>query len=181
MVGKSTLVNDTFIELSKVSTLSVINHSRMKLEKGQVYSIRTIIGYGFIQYIEADRLGIEYVRILDPIKEFEEINQEEINRPQRWCCGFPLKAALNRKLVNDVGSFQLPPKYKVEFWTRCPHNVQGEHLGWFLINRETLERKFKNKLRKKHLKLSPHGVFNDTLIRERLEQNWNLVEWEPFD
>jgi hypothetical protein len=153
----------------------------MKLEKGQVYSIKISHGYGFLQYIETDSLGVEYVRILNPIKETEEIYQDEINEKQRWCIGFPLKAALNRKLINYVGQFQLPPKYKTEYWTRSPHNVRGEHLGWHIVHRETLERKFKKKLRKRHLKLSPHGVFNDTLIRERLEKNWNLSDWKPYD
>ena len=153
----------------------------MKLEQGQVYSINTAHGYGFIQYIETDSLGVEYVRILDPIKEPEEINQDEINKQQRWCCGFPLKAAYNRKLINYLGLFKLPPKYKVEYWTRTPHNIRGEHLGWHIVNRETLERKFKKILRKRHLKLSPHGIFNDTLIRERLESNWKLSEWKEHD
>ena len=150
----------------------------MKLEQGKVYSINTAQGYGFIQYIETDSLGVEYVRILDPIKVSREINQEEINKPQRWCCGFPLKAAYKQKCITYVGLFRLPPDYKIEYWTRTPHNNRGEHLGWHLVHRETLERKFKKRLRKKHLNLSPHGISNDTSIRERLESNWKLSEWQ---
>ncbi len=153
----------------------------MKLEKGQVYSIKIANGYGFIQYIETGSSGVEYVRILDPIRTAEEITQNEINERQRWCCGFPLKAAHNRKLINYVGLFQLPPKYKIEYWTRSPHNIRGEHLGWHTVHRDTLERKFKKSLRRRYLKLSPHGIFNDTLIRERLDSNWKLSDWKPFD
>jgi hypothetical protein len=153
----------------------------MKLEKGQVYSINTPNGYGFIQYIETDSLGVEYVRILNPIKASEEISQDEINHQQRWCCVFPLKAAHNRSVINYVGLFELPPKYKIEYWTRSPHNVRGEHLGWHIVHRDTLERKLKKSLRRRHLKLSPHGIFNVTLIRERLESNWKLSNWKTFD
>jgi len=153
----------------------------MKLEKGQVFSIETEKGFGFIQYIETDTLGVEYVRLLQPIKDLKEIDQNEVNQSQRWCCGFVVKIAHHRKIIDYVGQFELPPKYKIEYWTRAPHNVRGEHLGWNLVHRETLERKFTKKLRRKHLKLSPHGIFYDTLIKERLEKSWNLTDWKPFD
>ena len=153
----------------------------MRLEKGQVFSIYTASGFGFLQYLETDNLGVEYVRILDPIKNSQEISQDEINQHQRWCCGFPLKSALSKKLIEYIGPFDLPPKYKVDDWTRSPHNIQGKHLGWHIVNRETLERKFKKTLKRKHLKLSPHGVSNDTLIKERLEKGWKLNDWKPFD
>jgi hypothetical protein len=150
----------------------------MKLEKGQVFSIKTSKGYGFLQYLETDSSGVEFVRVLEHIKESTDITQEEINEEQRWCCGFPLNTALNKKLITYVGLFQLPRKYKIEYWTRDIHNVRGNALGWHIVHRETLERKFKKKLRKNHLKLSPHGIFNDTLIRERLESNWKLSKWK---
>ena len=151
----------------------------MRLEKGQVFSITISKGFGFLQYIETDSLGVEYVRILSPIKDTQEIDQTEINAQQRWCCGFPLKAALNRRLIEYIGLFDTPPRYKIEYWTRSPHNIRGVHLGWFIVHRNTLQRKFKKTLRRKHLKLSPHGVSNDTLIRERLENGWNLTDWKP--
>lgn len=153
----------------------------MKLEKGQVFSIKTEKGFGFIQYIETDTLGVEYVRLLQPIKDLKEIDQKEVNQSQRWCCGFVVNTAHHRKIINYVGQFELPPKYKIEYWTRSPHNVRGKHLGWNLVHRETLERKFTKKLRRKHLKLSPHGILNDTLIKERLEESWSLTDWKPFN
>ena len=149
----------------------------MTLEKGQVFSIRLDKGFGFIQFIETDDLGIEYVRILDSIRTTEKITQSEVNLTQRWCCGFLVKTAYKKNLIEFIGKFELPPKYKVEYITRAPHNVKGEHLGWHIINRVTLERKLIPKLKRKHFNLSPHGIFNDTLIKERLLNNWELSKW----
>ena len=63
----------------------------MKLTKGDTFKIRTKIGFGFIQYVETDEDGIEFVRILEPIKEDGEISQSEVDQLERWSIGFPLK------------------------------------------------------------------------------------------
>ncbi len=149
----------------------------MKLIKGQVFSIQTKIGFGFFQFIEVDSMGVEYIRVLNIIKDSTEIKQSEIDKDQKWCCGFPLNIAHRRKIVEFIGCYELPKNYKIEYWTRSPHNVQGKHFGWHIVHRDTLERKLIPKLKRKHLLLSPHGVSNDTLIKERLEQNWELKKW----
>jgi hypothetical protein len=41
-----------------------------------------------------------------------------------------------------------------------------------------LKRELKKVLDEKDLKLSPHGIWNDTLIIERLEENWRLENWK---
>lgn len=153
----------------------------MRLVKGQVFSIATEKGFGFIQYIETDCLGIEYVRVLQPMKGTDTITQKEVNLKQRWCCGFLVEIAHKRELINSVRIFSLPLKYKVEYWTRSPHNVRDKHLGWHIVHRETLKRKFKSKLKRRHLKLSPHGIFNDTLIKEYLDSDWKLSEYTAWD
>ena len=149
----------------------------MKITSGDIFKIPTGIGFGFLQFIELDSMGIEYIRVLDIISENGIITQFEIDKTERWCIGFPLRAASRKKIVERIGNFNLPPDFKPSDLVRSEHIIGDKFLGWFIVNRKTLKRKFKKKLNKKQLKLSPHGIMNDTLIIERLEGNWNLAEW----
>lgn len=150
----------------------------MKLIKGDTFRIKTKIGFGFLQYIKTDDMGIEFVRILEPIKEDGEISQSEVNQLERWNIGFPLKAATRKKITEKVGSFDIPSSYVNSQSARSIHNVRGEYLGWHIVNKKTLKRELKKTLNENDLKLSPHGIMNDTLIIERLEENWRLENWK---
>ena len=149
----------------------------MKLEKGDVFKIKTKLGYGFIQYYETDHLEIEQIRVLEIISKNEEVNQELINTKERWCTGFPVKAAARKKIITKVGTFKIPKKFKNYKFAREEHYIRNEFKGWFIINKETLKRKLIKKLKKRHLKFSPHGIMNDTIIIEMLEENWKLENW----
>jgi len=150
----------------------------MKLNKGDIFRIRTKSGFGFLQYVETDDMGIELVRILEPIKESGEISQSEVDQLERWNIGFPLKAATRKKITEKVGSFEIPASFVNSEYARSKHNVRGEFLGWHIVHKSSLKRELKKKLDEKDLKLSPHGIMNDTLIIERLEENWRLKNWK---
>lgn len=150
----------------------------MKIQTGDIFSIKTKKGYGFIQYVESIETFGEYVRILSPVKEEKNISQSEINQMERWSIYFPLKIAHRRKIIDFIGKYELPSNYVAHENTRIEHNIRGEHLGWRIVSRKTLAAEFKKKLDAKDLKLSPHGIFNDTLIIEYLESDWKLENWK---
>lgn len=150
----------------------------MKLNKGDTFKIRTKIGFGFIQYVETDEEGIEFVRILEPIKENGEISQPEVDQLERWSIGFPLIKATRKKITERVGSFDIPGSYVKSQYARTVHTVRGEFLGWHIVNKSTLKRELKKTLNEDDIKLSPYGIMNDTLIIERLEENWRLENWK---
>lgn len=150
----------------------------MKLEKGDIFSIKTSKGFVFLQYIETDDLGIEFVRVLSPIKLDENIIQNEVELKERWSIGFPLKAAVRKKNVSKIGGFKIPTNYLIDEYTRSEHNVRGDHLGWHIVNRKSLKRELKSRLDKEDFKLNPHGSWNDTQIIEYLEKDWKLEEWK---
>ncbi len=150
----------------------------MRLIKGDIFKIKTKIGFGFLQYIETDDMGVEFVRILQPIKEDGEISQSEVDQKERWNIGFPLKAATRKKITEKVGSFVIPSSFINSQYARSMHNVRGEFLGWYIVHKPTLKRKLKKVLSRSDLKLSPHGIMNDTLIIQRLEENWKLENWK---
>lgn len=150
----------------------------MKLNKGDTFRIRTKNGFGFLQYVETDDMGIEFVRVLEPIKESGKISQPEVDQKERWNIGFPLKAATRKKITEKVGSFEIPASFVNPEYARSKHNVRGEFLGWHIVHKSSLKRELKRNLDAKDLKLSPHGIMNDTLIVERLEKNWRLENWK---
>ena len=150
----------------------------MKLKKGDVFKIKTKIGFGFLQYIETDTMGIELIRVLEPIKENGEISQVDVDKLERWNIGFPLKVASRKKIIENIGNFKVPKSYVNSEYSRSEHNIRGEFLGWHIVNKSTLKRELKKTLNDRELTLSPSGVMNDTLIIERLEQNWRLENWK---
>jgi hypothetical protein len=149
----------------------------MKLTKGDVFSIETKKGLGFLQYLETSIFKIDYIRVLDFISESGNITQEEINQPERWCIEFPLKVAIRRKLVEKVDNFLLPESFIIPKYSRTKHIIKGEFKGWFIVNRNSWKLTFVEKLNDNQMQLSPSGIMNDTLIKERLESDWKLSKW----
>jgi hypothetical protein len=143
--------------------------------KGDVYSIQTAKGLGYLQFIENTEFG-DYIRILDHISA--SINQDEVNKPEKWCITFTIKPALRKKIISLVDNFNIPENFTISDFARSEHNIRGEFLGWHIVNRKTLQRELKKNLSQDEIKLSPHGFMNDTLIIEMLENNWKLSEWK---
>jgi len=151
---------------------------RMKLTKGDIFRIRTKLGFGFLQYIETDDMGVEFIRVLEPINIEGQISQLEVDEIERWNIGFPLKAAVRKKLVEKIGNFNVPTTFATPEYARSEHNIRGEFIGWHIVHRPTLKKELKKTLTDKEMRLSPHGIMNDTLIIDRLEENWRLENWE---
>ena len=150
----------------------------MKIQEGEVFAIKTKLGFGFLQYIKPDQFGVEIIRVLEPIKDVNEISQEEVNIPERYTVHFVVKAALRRKLIYRTDVFKIPDNYSIPAKGREPHNVRGEFLGWHITDQKTLKIELKKELSAEDLKLPPHGHPNDTLLREWLETNWRLENWK---
>jgi hypothetical protein len=150
----------------------------MKIKEGEVFAIRTKIGFGFLQYIEPGQFGVEIVRVLEPIKSVNEILQDEVDVPERYTVHFVVKAALRRKLIERTGVFKIPDHYLVPQKGREKHNVRGQFLGWHITDLKTLKIETKKELSVEDLKLPPAGHPNDTLLKEWLEVDWRLKDWK---
>lgn len=150
----------------------------MKIKEGEVFAIKTKIGFGFIQFVEIGHLGIELIRVLEPIKDTNQISQEEVNQKERFSVHFVVKSALNRKLIERSGVFDVPFNYEVPTKARTEHNVRGEFLGWHIVEQKTLKRELKKELSSEDLQLSPHGHPNDGLLIEWFESDWRLENWK---
>ena len=60
---------------------------------------------------------------------------------------------------------------------RAKHVVRDEFKGWHIVEVETLKRQLVNSLSYEQSKLSPWGVWNDTLLKENLEAEWSPEKW----
>ncbi|MBK8519554.1 MAG: hypothetical protein WAT20_02385 [Ferruginibacter sp.] len=149
----------------------------MKIEIGEVFAIKTKIGFGFIQYVGVGNLGIEIIRVLETIKETNEISQLEVNIPERFTVQFVVKAALRKKILIKTGLFKVPDFYQIPNKARTKHIIRGEFLGWHIVDQLTLKIELKKVLSKDDLLLSPHGIPNDTLLIEYLENDLRLDKW----
>ena len=60
---------------------------------------------------------------------------------------------------------------------RTEHNIRGEFLGWHIVDTETWQRQLVKTLSPEQKKLSPWGIWNDTLLIENLVNDWSLEKW----
>ena len=77
----------------------------VQLTSGDLFKIPTKIGFGLLQFIEIDSMGIEYIRVLDFLSENGIISQFEIEKTEKWSIGFPLRAASPKKIVERIARF----------------------------------------------------------------------------
>lgn len=152
-----------------------------KIQLGDIFEIKTPKGSAYLHFIAKDTMGIEVVRVLsDLYQKRPESFDELIKKKERYIISFPLKSANNKNIVEKVGHISSDGYHYPQFM-RTPHNIRGEFLGWHIVNTSTLIRKLVSKLSTEQKKLSPWGVWNDTLLIDRLANNWKLEEWEPWD
>lgn len=151
----------------------------MKL--GGIFEIKTAKGNAYLHYIYKHKTLGTLIRVLPGLYAERPSNFDEIAKEQeRYMIFFPLGAASRRKIVEKAGHYSAEgfgmPKYM-----RDPHNIGKEFLGWHIVDTKTWKRELVRTLTPEQKQLSDWASWNDTLLRERLEQGWVLEEWKPFD
>ncbi len=149
-----------------------------KIKEGDIFEIKTSRGRAYLHYIYLDTTGIELIRILPGRYEDRPVNFDTLaTKPEKYMVSFPLAAANRRKIVEKVGYYSSQDFKKPPFM-RTEHNVRGEFLGWHIVNTNTLQRELVKHLSSAHKKLSPWGIWNDTLLIENIINDWDLEKWE---
>lgn len=91
-----------------------------------MFRTKTKIGFGFLQYIETDDLGIEFVRILEPIKGNGDVSQAEVNGRKPWNMRFLFKTVTRKKGTEKVSFFGILSAYIDLGYALYVHKVRGE-------------------------------------------------------
>jgi len=150
----------------------------MTIRIGDTFEIETPKGVGYIQFAYRDKRGIEYVRVIDGLFKCRPDNLKEfVDKKERYIVGFPLTIGASRNVVGFVANILLPADFAMPKLMRSDHFVRGEFLGWHIVNVSNWKRKLVSKLSEQEEKLSPWGIWNDTLLKERLAADWRLESW----
>ena len=151
--------------------------ARVKL--GDIFELETKKGKAYFQCVHIDKLEGELIKVLN--KTYTE-RPEEITSvlkvDDQYFVGFPLKFALKQKLVECVGNQPLEKGFEKPRYMRSKHMIGKEFKGWYIIDTITEKREFVEQLTEEQRKLSPFGLVNDTYLKERIEEGWNLQNWK---
>lgn len=149
-----------------------------KIQIGDVFELETNKGLAYVQYCSLDNDGIEMIRILPGLYSDRPSDLENlVSQKELFSVQFCLIAAYRKKLVALVRHFAVPSDYETPTKMRTTHVINGDFLGWHIIEKETLHRILVTELSQEQVQLSPYGIWNDSLLKERLEENWNLEIW----
>ena len=149
------------------------------LALGDVFGISTNSGIGFIQFVSDTEDNCELIRVLIGLYEsYEDISEEIIKQKERYFLHFPLRSAFKKKLIHYIGNYNIPqnviiPRY---FRSQTVH-PKTNSTSWYIFEEDICKMKHIEVLSNEIIALSDWSVWNDTLLKERLEQNWALEDW----
>lgn len=150
-----------------------------RIKLGDVFKIETQKGNIYLQFADYKKGDCELVRVLE-IEQGEDNEQVEyeIGKKELFLVHFPLKVAYKQGIIRFIENFNLPSSFEVPKKMRSPYtDKDGNILYWHIVDCDTLEREKVYCLSEEQKKLSPWGMWNDTLLIERLNEGWSLEKW----
>lgn len=139
-----------------------------KIKVGDVFEINTPKGKAYLHYIYKDKTTGDLIRVLPGLHSDRPANFDTlVGSKERYMVFFPLTAANKQKIVEQIGYYSADNFVKPRFM-RTEHVVRGEFLGWHIVDTETWQRQLVKTLTSEQKKLSPWGIWNDTLLIENL-------------
>lgn len=150
-----------------------------KIQLGDIYSILTNKGHGFLQLVKLpdnERNDIELVRVSYDLRTKIPDDIERIFLKDFFYIQFPVKEALKKGLIEFIKYTNLSNEFTVPRYFRTEHYLNPAE--WLIIDKKANEVKHFKSLTEDQLKLSPNSVWNDTYLKERLEEGWKLENWK---
>jgi len=151
-----------------------------KIQIGDLFSIQTLKGLAYFQYVQSSKKTMgEIIRILHGLfveqpNDFQKI----INAKELFFVHFPLKFALKKGIVSFIGNFNLPNDLQIPKFMRDKNVDRNKNLiDWDIVNVDTWMIEKVKSLSEEQKQLSPWGIWNDTLLIERLREGWTLEKW----
>jgi hypothetical protein len=149
-----------------------------RIKIGDIFEIGTPKGKAYLHYVYKDKLIGDLIRVLPGLYPKRPDNFRELaESKERYMIFFPLSAAYNKKSIEYVAHLDSTDFTKPDYM-RDKHIVRGEFIGWHIVDTNTMSRQLVKNLTSQQKELSPWGIWNDTLLIERLAEGWTLEEWE---
>ena len=162
------------------SKLLGMRSDTMKRTKiGDVFEIDTPKGKGYFQYVYSDKKMGELIRILPGLyshtpEEMSSITAEK----EMYFVHFPLNAAYKQGIVRLVGNFALPEELEIPRKMRDDFvDRNGNRICWHIVDYETWKRESVKELTDEQKRLSQWGIWNDTLLIQRMAEGWTPQQW----
>lgn len=148
-----------------------------RIKVGDIFEISTPKGKAYLHYIYKDKMTGDLIRVLPGLYSDRPDSLDKLaGSKESFMVSFPLSAAYKQKIVAHV-SYYAADSFEKPKYMRTEHIVRGEFLGWHIIDTETWQRQLVKTLTPEQKKLSPWGIWNDTLLIENLVDDWSLEKW----
>lgn len=154
---------------------------QLKIELGDVYTLPFSSGLIILQYVATGKNGIDIVRVFRvPCENGQEVNiAETVSGSEEFFLHFALQGAARKKIVSFAGHYPFPVGCSTPRLMRTMiRRHEKDEPQWFIVDVETLERKPVAELTNEIIKLSPFGIWNDTLLVDRMGNGWSLQTWK---
>jgi hypothetical protein len=149
-----------------------------RLYFGDVVEIRTSKGLAYAIYTHRHLKPPKYGAVIRVFDRLYDVRPSEIgeiaNNPVRFSTFFPLRAAVNRKLVEVVGNVPVPDDLRPFpiFRSGNPDSKTKKVKTWWLEDLEHDKTWQVGTLTPEQRKLPILGVWNDTYLIHRIEEGW---------
>ncbi|MFM1652568.1 hypothetical protein ACI7RC_10780 [Brevibacillus sp. B_LB10_24] len=145
---------------------------------GDVFEIATTKGKAFFQYVLNKPDTGQLIRILPGLYNDTNNLEELVKGNELFFVYFPLKAAYKQGILKHLGNYDVPKSFKPPRYMRSKSvDKDGNLIKWHIVDTETWHREPVSELSNDQKKLSPWGIWNDSLLIERLSNGWNLDKW----
>lgn len=151
-----------------------------KVQPGDVFEIKTKKRLAYAQYVFRDSEMGALIRILPGFHQMRPGSfAEVVAQPERFVTFFPLKAAIDQGIFEVVAHEKIPEASQKLPMFRARGHVDREGFvhNWWLLDGENRVRV--GKLSPEQRKLPIKELWNDTLLVERIEEEWS-PEKEPL-
>jgi hypothetical protein len=151
-----------------------------RIQPGDVFEIKTKKGLAYAQYVLKNAEMGTLIRVLPSVYAIRPDSfHEVVSQPERFVTFFPLQAAADKGIVEIVAHESIPPSSGTMplFRARGHIDRDGYVHDWRLWDGE--KSVHIGKLSHEQRKLPIKELWNDTLLIERIEQEWT-PEKEPL-
>lgn len=150
-----------------------------KIQVGDVFEITTTKGKGYFQYIYHNKTIGELIRVLPGLylKQPQDMIPV-VAAKELYFVHFPLKASYKQGIVRLIGNFNMPEGLKLPKKMRDNFvDRNGNIICWHIVDYSTWKNESVKVLTEEQKGLSPWGIWNDTLLIERLVEGWTPDKW----
>lgn len=145
----------------------------MSVKIGDIIEIKTTLGNSYAQYTHRSFRYGALIRVFKKVyRERPETIDSITDDNLRFSTFFPLKAAVENKIVEVIGNKSVSVELSEfpMFRAGVVDPSSGKVASWWLWDGENEEQIGRLTEEQKHYPI--RGVWNDTLLIERIESNW---------